>query len=56
MPSNSLRLWRSIRRQELDDVEAAHASIGGSGRVRRSATLQLNYSFTLLLSANFQGF
>src|SRR4051794_8105098 len=56
MPSNSLRLWRSVRRQELDNVEAAHLSIGGRGPGRRYATLQLNYSYTLLLSANFQGF
>jgi hypothetical protein len=56
MPSNSLRLWRTARRRELDEVEAAHASVGGSGPGRRSATLQLNYSYALLLSANFQGF
>lgn len=56
MPSNSLRLWRTARRRQLDEVEAAHGSVGGSGPGRRSATLQLNYSYALLLSANFQGF
>lgn len=56
MPSNSLRLWRTIRRRELDEVESAHASVGGAAPGRRSATLQLNYSYALLLSAHFQGF
>jgi hypothetical protein len=56
MPSNSLRLWRTTRRRELDEVEAAHGSVGGTGPGRRSATLQLNYSYALLLSAHFQGF
>jgi hypothetical protein len=56
MPSNSLRLWRTSRRRELDEVEGAHGSVGGTGPGRRSATLQLNYSYALLLSAHFQGF
>jgi hypothetical protein len=56
MPSNSLRLWQTTRRRELDEVEEAHQSVGGTGPGRRSATLQLNYSYALLLSANFQGF
>ena len=56
MPSNSLRLWRTARRRQLDEVETAHQSVGGSGPGRRSATLQLNYSYALLLSAHFQGF
>jgi hypothetical protein len=30
--------------------------VGGSARGRRHATLQINYSYALLLSANFQGF
>jgi hypothetical protein len=56
MPSNSLQLWRTNRCGELDEVESAHTSVRGTGPGRRSATLQLNYSYTLLLSANFQGF
>src|SRR5579872_7164727 len=56
MPSNSLRRWRDDRRRELDEVESAHQSLGGSARGRRHATLQINYSYALLLSANFQGF
>ncbi len=56
MPSNSLRLWRTARCRQLDEVEQAHQSVGGTGPGRRSATLQLNYSYALLLSAHFQGF
>jgi hypothetical protein len=56
MPSNSLRRWRDDRRKELDAVESAHQSVGGRARGRRHATLQINYSYALLLSANFQGF
>jgi RiboL-PSP-HEPN len=56
MPSNSLRRWREDRRRELDEVENAHQSVGGSARGKRHATLQINYSYALLLSANFQGF
>lgn len=56
MPSNSLRLWRTSRRRQLDEVDSAHESVRGSGPGHRSATLQLNYSYALLLSAQFQGF
>jgi hypothetical protein len=56
MPSNSLRLWRTARCGQLDEVESAHGSVGGTGPGRRPATLQLNYSYALLLSAHFQGF
>jgi hypothetical protein len=56
MASNALRLWRTVRRRELDEVEAAHSSVGGTERGRRHATLQLNYGYALLLSAHFQGF
>ncbi len=56
MPSNSLRLWRTARCRQLDTVEAAHTSVGGTAPGRRHATLQLNYSYALLLSAHFQGF
>jgi hypothetical protein len=48
MPSNSLRLWRTARCRELDEVASARG-----GRV---AAQQINYGYALLLSANFQGF
>jgi hypothetical protein len=40
----------------LDEIEAAHQAVGGSGRGRRHATLQVNHAYTMLLSSQFQGF
>ena len=54
--SNALRIWRTDRAAELDEVESAHAAVGGSGPGRRFATLQINYAYATLLSAQFQGF
>ena len=56
MPSKSLEQWRTVRLAELDELEAAHRGIGGSGRGRRYATQQINYAYAVLLSAQFQGF
>jgi hypothetical protein len=56
MPSAALQAWSSIRLGLLDEIEAAHASIGGKGRGRRYATEQLNHAYAVLLSSHFQGF
>ncbi len=56
MSSASLQLWNSIRAVSLDQIEAAHGSVGGSGRGRRYATQQINQAYTVLLSSQFQGF
>lgn len=56
MPSVSLQTWRTVRRAALDEVEAAHRSIGGTGRGRRYATQQINQAYAVLLSSQFQGF
>src|SRR4051794_36689220 len=56
MPSNSLINWRNARRDALDEIENAHATVGGTARGRRYATQQINYAFTALLSSHFQGF
>lgn len=56
MPSASLRTWRTVRQTALDELEAAHRGIGGSGRGRRYATQQINQAYTVLLSSQFQGF
>jgi hypothetical protein len=42
--------------QELDDIEAAHRSVGGSARGRRHATEQINHAYVVLLASQFQGF
>jgi hypothetical protein len=56
MPSTSYRRWRTVRRAALDDIETAHAGIGGTGRARRLATQQVNRAYVVILAAEFQGF
>ncbi len=56
MPSVSYRRWRTIRRAALELVEAAHATVHGTGAGRREATRQLNHGYAVLLAAEFQGF
>ncbi|MGL6094673.1 MAG: hypothetical protein ACRC7O_02580 [Fimbriiglobus sp.] len=40
----------------LDEIEAAHRSVGGGGPGRRYATHHINQAYAVLLSAQFQGF
>src|SRR5438034_9543565 len=56
MPSNSLLQWRGVRATVLDEIEAAHASVGGTARGRRHATQQINRAYAVLLASEFQGF
>lgn len=46
----------SVRLPELDEIENAHKQVGGTGRGRRYATLQLNHAYTMLISSQFQGY
>jgi hypothetical protein len=56
MSSTSLEKWFRERVVALDQVEAAHRSVGGSARGRRYATEQINHAYAVLLSSQFQGF
>jgi len=56
MSSNSLTKWRNERSRSLDEIQAAHATVGGTARGRRYATLQINYAYAAILSSQFQGF
>ena len=56
MPSVSWQEWDGTRARELDDIEAAHRSVGGTARGRRYATEQINHAYAVLLSSQFQGF
>jgi hypothetical protein len=56
MPSNSFLQWRGVRAAVLDEIEAAHANVGGTERGRRYATQQINRAYAVLLSSEFQGF
>jgi hypothetical protein len=56
MPSASLSQWKSARAKQLDEIESAHASVGGRLPGRRFATQQINHAYAMLLSSQFQGF
>ena len=56
MPSAALLHWSAARKVELDELESAHASVGGTGRGRRYATQQINRAYAVLLASQFQGF
>ncbi len=56
MSSNSLAKWNGERIDALDEIENAHAMVGGTERGRRYATQQINYAYATLLSSHFQGF
>lgn len=56
MPSLALKRWRTDRTASLDEIENVHRAVLGSSAPRRAAMQQLNLAFTLLLSAEFQGF
>ena len=45
-----------MRCSALDELEAAHSSIGGTSRGRRYTTQQINQAYAVLLSSQFQGF
>jgi hypothetical protein len=56
MPSNSYQEWATGRADELDEIERAHAAVGGTGRGRRYATQQVNNAYAVLLASQFQAF
>lgn len=56
MPSHSFTMWDDRRRAMLDELEAAHQAIGGTAPGRRYATQQLNQSYAVMLSSQFQAF
>jgi hypothetical protein len=56
MPSAALQRWNTTRLGALDEIEQAHGAVGGGGRGRRYATLQVNHAYAVLLSSQFQGY
>ena len=56
MPSKALLAWKSDRARSLDEIENAHASIGGTGPGRRYATQQMNQAYAVMVASQFQGF
>lgn len=56
VPSKSYRAWLSKRATALNEIEAAHRSVGGAGPGRRYATQQINQAYAVLVASQFQGF
>ena len=56
MPSAALIEWRTTRAIRLDDLLGIHATLSGPGPGRRWRTEQINWSTTLRLAGEFQGF
>ncbi len=54
--SRSLDRWQHEREPKLDEIENAHASVGGIMRGRRYATQQINQAYAVLLSSHLQGY
>lgn len=56
MPSHALRHWQTRSRKVLDELEAAHAQLGGSSVARRFARQQIAQAYVVALSSQFQRF
>jgi len=56
MPSLAFQVWETERQTSLDEMEEAHARMGGTGPGRRVTTQQINRAYAVLLSSQFQGF
>lgn len=56
MSSRALRNWKTRSRKVLDEVEAAHAVVGGGRGARAFARQQINQAYVVLLSSQFQRF
>jgi hypothetical protein len=54
--SVALKRWTTTAQAALDEIANAHVAVGGKGRGRRFATLQVNHAYAMLVSSQFQGF
>ena len=54
MTSRAKRIWDTVSRERLDELEQIHRDTRGGGRGRRWYTRQLNLSLFLALVAQFQ--
>jgi hypothetical protein len=46
----------TTRKSQLNEIEQAHAAIGGTGPGRRYATQQLNQAYEVMVASQFQGY
>jgi hypothetical protein len=56
MASRALRAWQTRSRTVLDELEAAHAVVGGARRARAFARQQILQAYVVLLASQFQRF
>jgi hypothetical protein len=56
VPSTACLAWFGHRQARIDQLLAAHRTMGGSGPGRRWRTEQLNWALTLRLAGEFQGY
>ena len=56
VPSSSRKRWVVEHLPKLDEIEVAHAGVGGEGPGRRYATQQVNHAYAVLLASRFQAF
>lgn len=56
MASRALEDWEGPRREQLEELLAAHRAVGGPRPGRRYTTTQLNHALALAVAAQFQGF
>jgi len=48
--------WKGERSKKLNEIEESHAALGGSAHGRRFTTLQINQSYAVMLTSQFQGY
>jgi hypothetical protein len=54
--SYAYQKWSAERAKRLDEIASSHAAVGGTSRGRRFTTLQINQSYAVMLTSQFQGF
>lgn len=56
MASTAAQYWRQVQLTALDQIQAAHAAVAGTGPGRRTRTEQLNGAYIVSLAGQFQMF
>ncbi|MHB1887325.1 MAG: hypothetical protein ACYCVV_20515 [Acidimicrobiales bacterium] len=56
MSSFALDTWGERRSRDLDELDEAHAAVGGDGPGRRYATRQINHAYVVAVASQFQAF
>jgi hypothetical protein len=54
--SRSLKTWQVQQLSRLDELETAHAAVGGTKPGRRYTTTQINHALVVAIAAQFQAY